>query len=861
MTAKGRALQNMRRVALILFDLFSVALAGYGALLLRFNGSVVPRYFENYTAIFIFTAASCIVIFALLRLYSSLWQFASIVELRNLIAAAFLGSIVNLGICEITGHPMPRSCYVIFFLILTMFLGGSRFFYRLLRLYRRRRSSFAAQAGDVPERVMIVGAGAAGEKVYREIVSTAGVHKKAVCFIDDDPSKWGRSLHGVPVYGGREKILEAAERFEVQEILVSIPSADRRDIADILTICNDARCRVKKLPGIYQMINDEIHISDFKEVDILDLLGREPIQVNLEEIMDYVTDKVVMVTGGGGSIGSEICRQIAEKNPRQLIIVDIYENNAYEIQQELKRSHPELDLKVMIASVRNARKINKLFETYRPDIVYHAAAHKHVPLMEDAPNEAVKNNVFGTLNVVKAADRYYSKRFILISTDKAVNPTNIMGATKRICEMIVQAYDKKSETDYVAVRFGNVLGSNGSVIPLFERQIREGGPVTVTHPDIIRYFMTIPEAVSLVLQAGAYARGGEIFVLDMGEPVKIADMAKNLIKLSGLEPGVDIQIEYTGLRPGEKLYEELLMDEEGLQDTPNHTIHIGKPIVMDEDSFFERLQALEEDAYQEADDIRMLVGELVPTYTFAGAEAADTRTTAGAGAAVGAGAAESMEDGTAVGAELAERMEGGAGTEVSVGAAESMEDGTAAGAEPATEISGMADTENRTAIGVKAHRNPEDGAGAETGVSTAPDTSARIGAELAEGKEDGAAVGVKAHRNPEVGAAVGAAESMEVGAAAGAELAAGMRDGTATGSESSAAAGLDATSGKRLKDGAGAMGVYMEYDDDPDPIYTFACASGAAEPMEAADVPKTRGSDGRYRPVFRKDCRETRERA
>lgn len=791
MTAKGRALQNMRRVALILFDLFSVALAGYGALLLRFNGSVVPRYFENYTAIFIFTAASCIVIFALLRLYSSLWQFASIVELRNLIAAAFLGSIVNLGICELTGHPMPRSCYVIFFLILTMLLGGSRFFYRLLRLYRRRRSSFAAQAGDVPERVMIVGAGAAGEKVYREIVSTAGVHKKAVCFIDDDPSKWGRSLHGVPVYGGREKILEAAERFEVQEILVSIPSADRRDIADILTICNDARCRVKKLPGIYQMINDEIHISDFKEVDILDLLGREPIQVNLEEIMDYVTDKVVMVTGGGGSIGSEICRQIAEKNPRQLIIVDIYENNAYEIQQELKRSHPELDLKVMIASVRNARKINKLFETYRPDIVYHAAAHKHVPLMEDAPNEAVKNNVFGTLNVVKAADRYHSKRFILISTDKAVNPTNIMGATKRICEMIVQAYDKKSETDYVAVRFGNVLGSNGSVIPLFERQIREGGPVTVTHPDIIRYFMTIPEAVSLVLQAGAYARGGEIFVLDMGEPVKIADMAKNLIKLSGLEPGVDIQIEYTGLRPGEKLYEELLMDEEGLQDTPNHTIHIGKPIVMDEDSFFERLQALEEDAYQEADDIRMLVGELVPTYTFAGAEAADMKTTAGAGAEVSVGAAESMEDGTAVGAELA------------------------------IEISGMADTENRTAIGVKAHRNPEDGAGTETGVSTAPDTSARIGAELA----------------------------------------AGMRDGTATGSESSAAAGLDATSGTRLKDGAGAMGVYMEYDDDPDPIYTFACASGAAEPMEAADVPKTRGSDGRYRPVFRKDCRETRERA
>ena len=500
-----------------------------------------------------------------------------------------------------------------------MLLGGSRFCYRLLRIWRRQADTAKLPETEPAERVMIIGAGEAGEKVYREIVTSESIHKKkVVCFIDDDPTKWGRSVHSVLIYGGRNKIVEAARRFRAQEILVAIPSASRRELAEILTMCNDTKCSVKKLPGIYQMINGEVHISDFKEVDIQDLLGRDPIEVNLSEIMDYVTDRVIMVTGGGGSIGSEICRQIAENQPKQLIIVDIYENNAYEIQQELKRNHPELNLTTMIASIRNARKMDKLFETYHPDIVFHAAAHKHVPLMEDAPNEAVKNNVFGTLNVVKAADKYHADRFILISTDKAVNPTNIMGATKRICEMIVQAYDKKSETDYVAVRFGNVLGSNGSVIPLFEQQIREGGPVTVTHPDIIRYFMTIPEAVSLVLQAGAYAKGGEIFVLDMGEPVRIADMAKNLIKLSGLEPDVDIKIEYTGLRPGEKLYEELLMDEEGLQDTPNHTIHIGKPIEMDEDSFFDRLQELEEEAYQESDDIRTLVKELVPTYAYSG---------------------------------------------------------------------------------------------------------------------------------------------------------------------------------------------------------------------------------------------------
>ena len=464
---------------------------------------------------------------------------------------------------------------------------------------------------------MIIGAGVAGEKVYKEIIRFQRVSiKKLFVLLMMMPSKWNRTIHGVSIYGGRDKIIEAVNKYKIEEIMVAMPSASKRDLIDIFNICKETKCKLKKLPGIYQFINEDVHISDLKEVEIQDLLGRDPIKVNLADIMGYVTDKVVMVTGGGGSIGSELCRQIAANKPKQLIIVDIYENNAYDIQLELKHNYPELNLETLIASVRNEVKVNKLFEIYHPDIVYHAAAHKHVPLMEDSPNEAIKNNVFGTLNVARAADKYNAQKFILISTDKAVNPTNVMGATKRLCEMIVQTYNKRSQTEYVAVRFGNVLGSNGSVIPIFKRQIKEGGPVTVTHPDIIRYFMTIPEAVSLVLQAGAYAKGGEIFILDMGEPVRIADMAKNLIKLSGYEPDVDIKIEYTGLRPGEKLYEELLMEEEGLQDTPNHMIHIGKPIEMNEDTFVERLINLKEAAYGETDDIRSLIKELVPTYQY-----------------------------------------------------------------------------------------------------------------------------------------------------------------------------------------------------------------------------------------------------
>lgn len=616
MKATNEKLQlNFRRIILIITDILCVIFSLYGALLLRFNGPIPEHYLERLFIMSLPILVIAIAIFWYFRLYHSLWQFASIIELKNIVLATIVDSLANIILFEVSGNSLPRSCYFIYFMLLTMFLGGERFLYRLLRL-KHSKIGFNIDNKEVKDlqKVMIIGAGLAGEKIYREIINSKQVYKQVMCFIDDDRNKQGRSVHGVTVYGGRDKIAEAAEKFGIEEILVAIPSADKKELADVLNICKETKCLIKKLPGMYELLNGNVHISDFKEVDVLDLLGRDPIEVNLEDIMGYVTDKVVMVTGGGGSIGSELCRQIAASKPKQLIIVDIYENNAYDIQLELKEKYHDLNLEVMIASVRNTKRVDSLFKRFRPDIVYHAAAHKHVPLMEDSPNEAVKNNVFGTLNVVKVADKYNTKRFILISTDKAVNPTNVMGATKRICEMIVQSYNKKSKTEFVAVRFGNVLGSNGSVIPLFKKQIKAGGPVTVTHPDIIRYFMTIPEAVSLVLQAGAYAKGGEIFILDMGKPVKIADMARNLIKLSGFEPDVDIKIEYTGLRPGEKLYEELLMKEEGLQETPNKLIHIGKPIEMNEEVFFERLKDLKEEAYEEVEDIRSFIKELVPTY-------------------------------------------------------------------------------------------------------------------------------------------------------------------------------------------------------------------------------------------------------
>ena len=607
---------NIRRIFLVSFDVISIIIAAYGSLLLRFNGPIESQYLHRVNILIGSMILIGLAIFITFRLYHSLWQFASIIELKNIIFASIMSAIANILICELTGNPLPRSCYFIYFLLLVLMVGGSRFIYRFIRLYAARHNIRGRKEQRPLEKVMIIGAGVAGEKVYKEILGSKSIYKEVICFIDDEPSKWNRTIHGVSIYGGRDKIIEAVNKYKIEEIMVAMPSASKRDLIDIFNICKETKCKLKKLPGIYQFINEDVHISDLKEVEIQDLLGRDPIKVNLADIMGYVTDKVVMVTGGGGSIGSELCRQIAANKPKQLIIVDIYENNAYDIQLELKHNYPELNLETLIASVRNEVKVNKLFEIYHPDIVYHAAAHKHVPLMEDSPNEAIKNNVFGTLNVARAADKYNAQKFILISTDKAVNPTNVMGATKRLCEMIVQTYNKRSQTEYVAVRFGNVLGSNGSVIPIFKRQIKEGGPVTVTHPDIIRYFMTIPEAVSLVLQAGAYAKGGEIFILDMGEPVRIADMAKNLIKLSGYEPDVDIKIEYTGLRPGEKLYEELLMKEEGLQDTPNHMIHIGKPIEMNEHTFVERLINLKEAAYGETDDIRSLIKELVPTYQY-----------------------------------------------------------------------------------------------------------------------------------------------------------------------------------------------------------------------------------------------------
>lgn len=603
--------KTIRQMILIVIDAISVILALYGSLVLRFNGLIEKQYLHHANALVIIVVALSVIIFSLNRLYHSLWQFASVIELKNILIATLLSSFVNIALFEVTGNKLPRSCYIIYFLLLTMFVGGSRFSYRLIRLIKK---DFPTKEKRELEKVMIVGAGEAGEKIYREIYTSQNIYKEVVCFIDDDKTKIGRRIHDVLIYGGRHDIQEACDKYKIDEILVAMPSIDQKEMAEILNICKDTKCKIKKLPGIYQMVNGDVHLSDFKEVEVQDLLGRDPIEVNLSEIMGYVTNQVVMVTGGGGSIGSELCRQIAAAKPKQLIIVDIYENNAYDIQLELKHDYPQLNLETMIASVRNTDKVNDLFKKYHPDIVYHAAAHKHVPLMEDSPNEAVKNNVFGTLNVARACDQYKTKRMILISTDKAVNPTNVMGATKRMCEMIIQTINKQSQTEFVAVRFGNVLGSNGSVIPLFKKQIKAGGPVTVTHPDIIRYFMTIPEAVSLVLQAGAYAKGGEIFILDMGKPVKIADMARNLIKLSGYEPDIDIKIEYTGLRPGEKLYEELLMKEEGLQDTPNKLIHIGKPIELDEDTFFDRLNHLKDEAYQETNDIRTLIKEIVPTY-------------------------------------------------------------------------------------------------------------------------------------------------------------------------------------------------------------------------------------------------------
>lgn len=602
----------LRRLFLILLDVILINIASFSALFIRFDfrfGQIPTNYAEAVLSYTIINTVLTIVIFSMFRLYNSLWKYAGIDELVNIIFACMVSGIVQLaGMYFIFSIHVPRSYYPLSTLFMMALISISRFFYRYARKISKRYHEVSQS------RIMIIGAGEAGSMIIREISASGYVRGSVICAIDDNKDKAGSYIQGIRVVGDRSKIIEAAEKYEITDIFIAIPSASRKSIRDILEICKETGCVLKILPGMYQLINEEVSVTRLRDVEIEDLLGREPVKIDMEGIMNYVKGKVIMVTGGGGSIGSELCRQIVKHKPRQLIIVDIYENNAYFIQQELKSDYPELDLVVLIASVRNSNRMNWIMERYHPDIIYHAAAHKHVPLMEDSPNEAIKNNVGGTFKMAAAADIYGVEKFILISSDKAVNPTNIMGASKRICEMIIQAYNKRSKTEFVAVRFGNVLGSNGSVIPLFKEQILRGGPVTVTHPDIIRYFMTIPEAVSLVLQAGAYAKGGEIFVLDMGEPVKITELAQNLIRLSGYEPDRDISIEFTGLRPGEKLYEELLMDEEGLQDTKNKLIHIGKPIDMDEEILLREIEELDQAAKDEVEDIKIRVKKLVSTY-------------------------------------------------------------------------------------------------------------------------------------------------------------------------------------------------------------------------------------------------------
>lgn len=629
---------------LVIYDAVTIAASYFLALLLRFDfhySTIPAEYLFPFKMQILPYVAICIVIYAWLRLYKSIWRFASYDELLRVIKATMLTILVHAAFSLYAR--MPASYYMMGLTLQFGFTIGIRFAYRLILLLRSNKHDRHRKA----ERVMVIGAGKSGSMVIRELTTTAQLSERPCCIIDDNPNKWGRYIDGVPVYGGRDRILEAVQEFDIDKIYFAIPTASPQVRRDILNICKETGCELKSLPGIYQLANGEVSLAKMRDVQIEDLLGRDPIRVNLDEICDYIENKVVLVTGGGGSIGSELCRQIAAHNPKELIIFDVYENNAYEIQQELLKKYPDLNLVTLIGSVRDNRRIFQVFETHNPDITFHAAAHKHVPLMEVSPCEAIKNNTIGTYNTAFAAMMHNCSKFVLISTDKAVNPTNCMGATKRSCEMIVQALDylvkngraaeapqlfwnpslkewantpeklaklSRSKTEFVAVRFGNVLGSNGSVIPLFKKQILAGGPITVTHPDIIRYFMTIPEAVSLVLQAGTYAKGGEIFVLDMGDPVKIDTLARNLIRLSGMKPDEDIKIEYTGLRPGEKLFEEKLMAEEGLETTDNDLIHIGKPIPFEVDEFLDKLEPLMDAAYKNKPYIKQMLGDIVTTY-------------------------------------------------------------------------------------------------------------------------------------------------------------------------------------------------------------------------------------------------------
>ena len=630
------------RLLLMIYDFIAVIVSFGIALWLRFGckvTSVEPQYFTTYTKTIIIYALFCLVIFWFLRLYKSIWRFASYSELMRVILATVVTGVIYTGSLLIFNLHMPVSYYVIGITVQFIATLGIRFFYRFVLLLRGRTNNEVQK-----KNVMIVGAGSAGQMLFRDIKHSIETNETVACFIDDNPNKWDRYIDDVPVFGSRDHILEAVDKFKIEKIYVAVPSANLQDKRDILRVCNETSCELMNLPGMYQLYTGQVSVSKMKKVQIEDLLGRDPIKPNMDEVFAYVRNKVVLITGVG-SIGSELARQIASHNPKQLILFDVYENNAYDIQLELRKKYPNLDLVTLIGSVRDSRKMFDLFKKYRPQIVYHAAAHKHVPLMEDSPCESIKNNAMGTYKTAYAAMVHGCEKFVLISTDKAVNPTNIMGASKRLCEMIIQAFAAKikdgkayeipqlftheediiekpeikealktTQTEFVAVRFGNVLGSNGSVIPIFKRQIEAGGPVTVTHPDIIRYFMTIPEAVSLVLLAGTYAHGGEIFVLDMGEPVKITTLARNLIRLSGYTPDVDIKLEFTGLRPGEKLYEEKLMAEEGLKKTKNDLIHIGCPIPFDINEFLGELDGLLDAAYRNEDDMKERVQKIVSTY-------------------------------------------------------------------------------------------------------------------------------------------------------------------------------------------------------------------------------------------------------
>ena len=613
-TRKDKLQLIVRRFFLIITDIILINGSVMLSLVMRFNvdiAAIEPQYIESFKDTWIPFTVITLIIFWCFRMYHSLWQYASIAELYKIVEACIVAEGMHICLTAVMGEMLPRACYFMTGVFLLVSMCASRFMYRMLRTLIQQYRHTSEQV-----KIMIIGAGEAANVLMREIANSRYLdNSKVVCIIDDDAKKVGKYIRGVKIVGNRDQIKEYARYYDIDEIIFAIPSASQDTKREILNICKETNCNLKIIPGVYQMMDGGINVQDIRNVDVDDLLGRDPIKVDTESILGYVSGKTVLVTVGGGSIGSELCRQLAGHNPKCLIIFDIYENSAYDIQQELKMNCPEANVVTLIGSIRNITRLEWVFSHYRPDIVYHAAAHKHVPLMEDSPNEAVKNNVAGTWNLARMADKYGTKRFVMISTDKAVNPPNIMGATKRICEMIIQYYNGISQTEFVAVRFGNVLGSNGSVIPLFKKQIAAGGPVTVTHPDIIRYFMTIPEAVSLVIQAGAYAKGGEIFILDMGDPVKIDDLAKNLIRLSGYTLGVDMEIKYTGLRPGEKLYEELLMAEEGLQDTENKLIHIGNPIEFEKKDFEKKLEILKETAYDEdAAAIKALVKEFVPTY-------------------------------------------------------------------------------------------------------------------------------------------------------------------------------------------------------------------------------------------------------